>query len=185
MNSEETTDYIEICNKILLGATTCTELYDKIVNGPFTYRKETIMLGLGIVVLLLRNNNDQTIDRVALSRTEHAEGAQAISVKKFEEIRIPLSATNNALVQSVLQDRYTFVTDWTYMFIPALTAEEARLNQAGAAIDCSVIYPLSSLPSGGCMIFSYFEPMTKLTLNHHRFMAGYSAACGDALAGFK
>jgi len=181
MNTEEIKDFIEECNKSLPEATDKTELYSRIVNTPFLHRKETTLLGLGIVVLLLKNTADQTIDRVALSKTEHADGAQAISVKKFEEIRIPLAACNNVLVQVVLQDEYKFVTDWKYMFIPVLTAEEARLNQAGAAIDCSVIYPLSDFPEGGCMIFSYFEPMGRLTTAHHKFMAGYSTACAKAL----
>jgi len=181
MNSEEINGFIEGCSKNLPGARDETELYSRIVNTPFLHRKETTLLGLGIVVLLLKNSADQTIDRIALSKTEHAAGAQAISVKKFEEIRIPLNAHNNVLAQVVLQDEYKFVTDWKYMFIPVLTAEEARLNQAGAAIDCSVIYPLSDYPEGGCMIFSFFEPLSKLTNAHHKFMAGYSTACAKAL----
>lgn len=181
MNTEEIAAFTNQCVVGLADTSAPAKLYGRIVNTPFSYRRETTLLGLGIIVLLLTNKADGTIDRVALSKTEHADGAQAISVKKFEDIQIPLDATDNILVQAVLQDEYKFVTDWKYMFIPTLTAEEARLNQAGAAIDCSVIYPLSNLPSGGCMIFSYFEPMGKLTTGHHRFMSAYSAASADAL----
>lgn len=181
MNSDEINKYIEKCTSDLIRSGSSADLYNRIVNTPFLHRKDAIMLGLGIVVLLLKNTAENSIDRVALSRTEHADGAEAISVKKFKDIRIPLDAQDNVLVQVVLQDEYKFVTDWKYMFIPALSPEEARLNQAGAAIDCSVIYPLSGYTAGGCMIFSYFEPMSKLTNAHHKFMAAYSATCAQEL----
>ncbi|HEX8182739.1 MAG TPA: hypothetical protein VF575_04020 [Candidatus Saccharimonadales bacterium] len=181
MDPREIDTLIMECAKSLAVAHDKRDLYQKIVNTPFMYKRETTLLGLGIIVLLLKNDDQHTLDRVALSRTERAQGAVQISVKKFEDIRIPLDAKENILIHALDTDEFKMITDWKYMFIPALTAQEARLNQAGAAIDCSVVYPLSRLPGGGVMIFSFFEPMSTLTGLHHRFMRSYADACTTAL----
>lgn len=63
------------------------------------------------------------------------------------------------------------------MFVPELTAEEARFNQAGAGIACSVIYPLIAFGGNtpfGAMIFSYYEPRSSLAQQHHAFMKAYA-----------
>lgn len=156
-------------------------LYKAIVNAPFKDKLATTILGVGIIVLLIKNQASGTLDRIALSQTEQAEGAVSISVKPFTEIRIPLSAHDNALIQAMHSQEHRILTDWKYLFIPALTAQEARLNQAGAGIDCSVVYPLNDYENGGAMIFSYYEPMSRLTNVHHDFMRTYSTACAKAL----
>ncbi|HSH56058.1 MAG TPA: hypothetical protein VK983_04500 [Candidatus Limnocylindrales bacterium] len=184
MNSDSIDAFLSACTDRLASLKEGDDFYDSIVNIPFESRLEATLLGLGIVVLLLKNDKDGTVDRVALSRTERAEGAVAISVKKFEEIKIPLDEHDNVLVQAIHRDEFRIITDWKYLFIPALTPQEARLNQAGAAIDCSVVYPLSQFSRGGALIFSYFEPMSKLTNGHHRFMGGYAKAASEALERF-
>jgi hypothetical protein len=181
MNSDEVDAFANECIAKLDANLSRDELYEAIVNVPFFRKLETTRLGIGIIVLLLKNSKTGTLDRVALSKTDRAQSAVEISVKKFQDIKIPLSADNNAIIQAITKDEFKIVSDWKYLFLPALTSQEARLNQAGAAIDCSVVYPLSGLHSGGAMIFSYFEPLSKLTNYHHRFMNAYSKACATAL----
>lgn len=181
MNTKEIDAFAAACTEAIQQAASGGELFDAIVNAPFHGKLQATYLGLGIIVLLIRNEETGTLDRMALSRTDRAESVEEISVKKFDEIRIPLDASENALIQAIDRDDFKIVSDWKYLFIPALSSQEARLNQAGAAIDCSVIYPLSGYDRGGAMIFSYFEPLSKLTNNHHRFMRTYSRACAEAL----
>lgn len=159
-------------------------LFKTIVNTPFDDRLQATELGLGIVVLLLVNSKDHTLDRVALSDTERAQEAQKISAKPFHEIRIPLDYKENLLIDVVDELKPQFTDDWAGMFVPELSPEEARFNQAGASIACSAIYPL--IPFGtedaiGAMIFSYFEPLEKLGEKHRAFMRAYADTVSSKL----
>lgn len=152
-------------------------LFKAIVNTPFNDRLHATELGLGIVVLLLVNESDGTLDRIALSDTERAQEAQNISAKPFHEIRIPLTYKDNLLINVVDEHKPLFTDDWAGMFVPELSPEEARFNQAGASIACSALYPL--IPFGtekacGALIFSYFEPLETLGEKHRAFMKTYA-----------
>lgn len=152
-------------------------LFKAIVNTPFNDRLHATELGLGIVVLLLVSEENGTLDRIALSDTERAAEAQKISTKPFHEIRIPLGCKDNLLVNVIDERKPLFTDDWAGMFVPELTPEEARFNQAGASIACSALYPL--VPFGtekacGALIFSYFEPLEMIGEKHRAFMKAYA-----------
>lgn len=149
-------------------------LFKAFVNTPFTDKLLTTKLALGIVVFLMVNKAEQTIDRIALSDTEMAKGAVEYSEKPFEEIKIPVGYPTNIIAQALESGQYKYTEDWQYMFNPALTPESARFNQAGAGIACSVVYPLTGR-DGGAMIFSYYQPLSAIGDDHHQFMGGYAA----------
>lgn len=177
-------EYIDI-KELIAGHQQKDDLYRAIVNAPFKDRVAATNLGLGIVVLLLVNQKTKTLDRIALSDTDLAQGAVKMSPKPFKEITIPLDYADNILVTAIETSAPQQTSDWRYMFAPTLTPQEARFNQAGAGIDCSVVYPLVSgdKPPIGAMIFSYFEPISSIGEVHHAFMKSYSAMVSDALAG--
>lgn len=148
-----------------------------IVNTPFTDKLRATELGLGIVVLLLVNEIRKTLDRVALSDTDRASGAVAISAKPFHEILIPLGYKDNLLITALDTLEPQFTEDWADLFAPELSPQEARFNQAGAGIACSAIYPLvpfASKKAKGALIFSYFEPLSTITDTHEIFMKIYA-----------
>jgi hypothetical protein len=150
------------------------QLFETIVNAPFFDKRRITLLGLGIVVLLLVNKQTRTVDRIALSDTELAKGAVRMSVKPFKEIKIPLNYKGNFIAEAIRSERYQQTSDWQYLFAPDLTPEEARLNQAGAGIGCSFIYPLIDARHGGALIFSYYLALDKIEREHHDFMRNYS-----------
>ena len=159
-------------------------LFQAIVDTPFTDKLRATELSLGIVVLLLVDQKNQTLDRIALSNTEMAKGAVAISAKPFHDIRIPLTATSNALIKAIRSHQAQLTEDWADMFIPELTPEEARFNQAGAGIACSVMQPLMNFDGSeafGALIFSYFEPLSSLNDTHHAFMRIYAETVAASL----
>lgn len=157
------------------------ELFTAIVNTPFDDKKRIVPLGLGIVVLLLNNIKDGMLDRIALSQTEQAAGAVAYSAKPFKEIRIPIDNQENVINKVITTEKWQLTDDWKDMFIPALTPEEARFNQAGAGIGCSVIYPLASR-DGGAIIFSFYLLANDIGRAHHDFMSRYVSIADKALA---
>lgn len=160
-------------------------LFRAIVNTPFTDKLGATKLGLGISVLLLADEENATLDRIALSDTEMASGAVAYSAKPFHEIRIPLDYTDNLLIKSFHSKQYQVTEDWAPLFVPELTPEEARFNQAGAGIACSIVYPLLPFDAKrplGAMIFSYFEPLSSISARHHAFMRTYTDTVAAKLA---
>jgi hypothetical protein len=174
--------YLEELNKSLDSGDDDKKLFKSVVNAPFKDRRHSALLGLGIVVLLLVNKKARTIDRIALSDTELAQGAVEVSVKRFREIKIPLNYKGNFIAEAVRSGRYQQTSDWQYLFIPALKPEEARLNQAGAGIGCSFVYPLKNTRDGGAMIFSYFIPLNKIEPLHRDFMYRYSKLVSQVLS---
>lgn len=178
-------DYFSDLTSMLAAANSRAELYEIIVNAPFHDPRKTTLLGLGITVLLLVDKKDKMIDRVALADTDMAAGTLRMSSKPFNEIRIPLGYKQNFIARSIIDKHYMITSDWQYIFNPVLTPEEARFNQAGGGIACSVIYPLIGAGDGGAMIFSYYEGIDRITKEHHRFMSRYSILAEKAIKDFK
>jgi hypothetical protein len=168
-------DYFRELERELASCKSMRQLEHAIVNSPFSNRRATAMLGLGIVVFLLVNKKDRTIERIAVSDNDLAAGTFQMSAKPFKEIKIPLGFTRNFIAKAIKERHYMITSDWEYLFIPALTAEQARFNQAGGGISCSVVYPLSNIADGGAMIFSYYESIDRIKKDHHNFMTRYAA----------
>lgn len=164
----------------LAQATTDKELFTKIVDAPFSYKVETAFLFLGIIVLLLVNKETGTIDRIALSDTELAKNTMDVSVVPFREIKIMVDHPENIIAQAIQSGEPRDTTDWKYLFMPALTPEEARINQASAGIAYSAVYPLKAR-DGGALIFSYFQYEQQIGKDQTEFMQTYANLITQAL----
>ncbi len=171
--SAQNASYFAKLGAQLQTAKTDEELFNSIVNVPFEGKVSAALLGLGIVVLLQVNKKDKMIDRIALSSTQPAEETVRVTVKPFNEIRIPVDYPANSIAQAVKTGEYQKTADWTTLFTPALEPMQARFNQAGGGIGCSVVYPLKSR-DGGALIFSYFLPPDDVGSEQHSFMKSYS-----------
>lgn len=174
--------YFKKVREILGAAKTPADLYKAVVDAPFHDLRQTVHLDLGIIVLLLANKAEGTIDRIALSDTEPAQGAVKMSEKPFNDIKIPLGHSSNIIAQAIATNKPQSTHDWHLLFIPALSEEAARYNQAGAGIECSFVYPLAA-KDGGALIFSFFQPASNINGDHSSFMETYSALAGSYLRG--
>jgi hypothetical protein len=172
--------YFQKIEEILSTATARAELYKAIVNAPFHDLRQTTHLDLGIIVLLLANKGKGTIDRIALSDTEPAQGAVKMSEKPFNDIKIPLGHESNIIAQAIATGEPQNTHDWQLLFVPALSKEAARYNQAGAGIECSYVYPLKG-KNGGALIFSLFQPGSLIDDSHRAFMQSYAELVGSFL----
>lgn len=167
--------------KILLSAPNEQALFRAIVDTPFQFKVETTFLFLGIIVLLQLNPETNQIDRVALSNTELAKLTTDVSAVPFSDIKIDADNQENIIAAAIRTGEAHDTTDWKYLFTPALTSEEARLNQANAGIAYSAVYPLPAR-SGGAMIFSYFQYKDGIGKPQAKFMKNYSQLVTEALA---
>jgi hypothetical protein len=168
-----------------LAAADVKSLPGAIVNSPFKYKAEMVLLGIGIVVLLVADKESGQVHRVALSNTEMAEGTLRFTSKKFEDIKIPLNHAENIIIRAIQTQEPQMTDDWQYLFTPALSPGQARLNQAGGSIACSYVFPLEFAGNAGALIFSYFKEPDQINGDEHEFMAGYSKLVSDRLADAK
>lgn len=172
--------YFKQLNRILRDAQTDALLFEAIVNAPFKNKIKATHLDLGVVVFLQVNKQTKTIDRIALSNTESAAGAVKMSEKPFQQIKIPLGHWENAIARAISTGAPQFVSDWKYLFVPALDPSAARFNQAGAGIEFSAVFPLSAR-DGGALIFSYYQIDKNITQEHHTFMQNYAEMVNQEL----
>jgi hypothetical protein len=173
--------YYALLRELLNSASGDKQLFETIVNAPFSDRRRAALLGLGIIVLLLVDKETRTIKRVAASDTDFAKGAARMAVTPFGEIKIPLNYKGNFIAEAIRSERYQQTSDWTYLYAPALSPEEARLNQAGAGVACSFIYPLVYARSGAALLFSYYLPIDKIEREHREFMRTYGKMVTNSL----
>jgi hypothetical protein len=167
---------------LLAAAKTREELYQTIVNAPMhNFKVETAFLFLGIIVLLLVDKENGTINRIALSNTALAEATKQVSAKRFEDIKIPLVHTKNIIAEAIRSGEPQDTTDWRFLFEPALTKEQARVNQANAGIAYSAVYPLKGVGDGAAMIFSYFQYPENIGDEQKQFMEKYSQIVSESL----
>lgn len=167
--------YLSKISDLLNAAKNQKDLYRTIVNAPFHDPLFSTQLDLGVVVLLLVNDASKTIDRIALSDTYSANGAVRMSPKPFKEIRIPINNSENIIAQAIKSKQPKQTRDWKDLFVPDLTPQEARFNQAGAGIECSIVYPLSKDKVTGALIFSMYQPLDQIDARHHDFMSKFAA----------
>jgi hypothetical protein len=183
MNNMSEQELLETYRPLLIAAAKRgkSALYKAIVNTPFTDELGAAKLFLGIVVLLLINEKTQTIDRIALSDTRLAKGTLKMSVKPFRAIKIPIDYYENVIAEALHTGQPQATSDWRYLFEPALSAEEARFNQAGGGIGYSAVYPFTNGAPAGALIFSYYQFADLIKEPHHSFMSNYTELVSSVL----
>jgi len=169
----EADDYFAKLKATLENSKSADDLYEQIVNAPFSDPRRTTMLGLGVLTLCLQNKKARTIDRIAMSNTDMAQGARDITVKPFNDLIVPMDYKGNIVVEAIRSGHYQQTSDWHYLLTPVLKPEDSRMNQAGAAIASSFVYPLVGTDPKGAIIFHYFITMDRISNEHHNFMFRY------------
>ncbi len=166
--------------KAILADASTEDLYRTIVNAPFRDKLKTTFLFLGIIVLTLVDPETGTIQRVALSETELAKNTTEVSLVPFNEIKIPADHPENILAKAIKTNEPQDTTDWKFLFEPAMTPDQARINQASGGIAYSAVYPLT-IKGGGALIFSYFQYLHEIGDKQRDFMENYAKIVTDRL----
>jgi hypothetical protein len=173
--------YIKTLSELLSVPKSRQQLYHAIVDAPFHDPLSATYLDLGIIVLLLVSEDGKTIDRIALSNTVQAAEATRTSEKPFHDIKIPARYEKNIIAKAISTGKMQQTEDWKDLFVPALTPESARFNQATAGIARSLVFPIKVQPKGGAMIFSLFEiPESMADLD--KFIRTYTQLVSKALS---
>lgn len=166
--------YYDHLRTLLAKSTNDEQLFEAIANAPFHDKLQTTNLDLGMIVFVLVNKAEQTIDRISYSHTSPAHDAIKASPKTFQEIKLPLNNKVNVTCRAIQTDEPQMTSDWRYLFTPVISADAARLNQAEAGMGCSFIYPLINARDGGALIFSFYQTLDMIGPEHHEFMKTYT-----------
>lgn len=174
--------YLEALENILQSAKDDPSLFEAIVNAPFQDKAKSVLLNLGLIQMTLVNTKTNMVDRIALSDTEPAHGAVDISVLPFKAIHVPYDYQKNLIAKTIKTGKRHSTTDWQYLFIPALTPEEARFNQAGAGVACSFVHPLIGAGDGGALTYSFYQPIELVSDDTKTFMIEYTKLAAKHLS---
>lgn len=174
--------YAASLKKYLDGAINDPDLFERIVNAPFQDTMKSVLLSMGLLQMTLVNTKTNMVDRIALSDTEAAKNAVRLSVLPFKAIHVPYDFEENIIVKAIRTGKPQLTQDWQYLFIPALTPQEARFNQAGAGVACSFVYPLIGAGDGGALTFSYYQPLDVIGKDQRDFMQTYTTLAASFLS---
>jgi hypothetical protein len=165
--------YYRRLHELLSKPRTAHALFEMVVLAPFHQKIVSAYLGLGVVILLLVDEPHDTINSVAVSKTDAA---------KDTAVHLPLGHHRNAIVKAVVERAPQQITDWSLAFAPELTTQEARMNQAETGTECSVIFPIiRNNRVRGALLFGYLEPPEQIGTNQYDFMTRYSQLVADHL----
>lgn len=148
--------------KVILDSIDFKEVIQKICDSIF-YELDYLRLGYRIVVLALKNEEKQTLDRVAISRTSKAETGIASLPFLYKYLNIPLSAKDNYCIKSMEEKKLLITHYWPDILTPPLNEQEAIETQKKSEIKTSMVYPLLVKDKAiGIMIFSMIKNETEV-----------------------
>lgn len=167
--------------KILMENLEFEDVVNKVVNSLLVelgYLKS----GYRIVVLSLIDQEAGGLRRIALSQTEEARRATAVSTIPFEKIVIPFNASSNLGIKVLMTGKEAVTTYWPDLLSPPLTPEAALTNQRAAGITTSMVYPVSARGKPiGTLIFSMVKDYQDVTAEEKDLLIGYTDLIGLAV----
>lgn len=167
--------------KILMTNLNFDDVVYKVVNSLLE-ELGYLQSGYRIVVLSLIDEKAGGLRRIALSQTQEAQRAVAVSTIPFEKIVIPFSATSNYCIKVLTEKKPLVTTNWVDLLSPPLTPEAALTNQRSAGIKTSMVYPVFSGGKPiGTLIFSMVKDYKDVTDEEKDLLAGFTDLVGLAV----
>ena len=167
--------------KAVLETVDFEEATNKVVN---TFLTE---LGYGnngyeVVVLTLLDKKIQGLRRIAISKTQSASEFLAATPIPFQDIIIPLSATDNYSIKAIDQRKMLVTKSVADVLYPALSREWVENFQKTLGIKTSLIYPIVAKNEViGTLIFSLTKEKEQITFDEWSILNSYVGAVGIAL----
>lgn len=167
--------------RVILDTLDFEELAEKVTNVVFT-ELNYLKLGYAIIVLTLIDKPLNTVKRISISKTKAAQKALEKSPVQFEEISIPLSASNNLLVKAMNDKKIYFTHDLSDVLFPVASREIWNKIQEDCGIKTSMVVPIVSKSNSiGAMIFSLSKGIDKISRYEKEVLVGFTDAVGVAM----
>jgi signal transduction histidine kinase len=149
--------------KTILNSLEYNEVIQNVVDSILT-KLNYFEIGYKVVVLVLYDEKDKVLKRIALSQTKEAQKTKEVSAVKFEDIHTPITATQNLCVRAMLDGKIYSTSYFPDILTPPLTPENALESQKNAGIKASMIYPLmvNNNPLG-VLLFSITKELSEVS----------------------
>ena len=161
--SRETLAALWKIQKLILDTLDFTQVVQKIVDS-IAIELDYLKLGYRAVVLVLADEKAGVLKRVSMSQTSAAEAIMGAGKMTFDEIEVPLGATENFCVKTYIDHQIRITRDWKDILTPPMVEEEARRLQQVSAVKNSLVYPIMEREKCiGVMIFSLEKEASEMS----------------------
>lgn len=167
--------------KAVLETVDFDEATKKVVNIILT-QLGFINSGYEIIVLSLLDVKKWELRRIAISETQAAGRFLKETPIPFENITIPLTATKNLSVKSIVERKMFITENVSDVLYPALGKDWVEAFQKQLGIKTSIVYPILAKDKVlGSLIFSLSKEKNKLTEQEWSVLDSFVGAVGIAL----
>ena len=157
------------------------EATNKVVNIVLT-QLGYLNFGYQVIVLTLLDNEKNELRRIAISKTAAAQAFLDATPIPFEEISVPLTATENILVKAVSEKKRLITKEVADVLYPALSREWVQKFQDQLNIKTSIVYPLLAKEKVlGALIFSLNKESNKISDFEWKILDSFVGSVGIAL----
>src|SRR3989344_6255031 len=160
--------------KTILNSLEYNEVIQNVVDSILT-KLNYFERGYKVVVLVLYDEKDKTLKRIALSQTKEAQKTTEVSAIKFEDIHTPITAVQNLCVRAMLDGKVYSTSYFPDILTPPLTLENALESQRNAGIKASMIYPLmvNNNPIG-VLLFSITKDLSEVSADEKSLLQHFT-----------
>ena len=157
------------------------EAAKRIVNIVFT-ELGYINFGYEVVVLTLLDEKEKVLKRIAISETETAARFLKETPIPFEDIIIPLYATQNLLIKAITNKKRYITDNIAELFVPAVDPEWVRSFDDVVGNKASIVYPIIAKDRVlGVMIFTLSKSEREIKEEEWSILESFVGAVGIAL----
>ncbi len=185
IHSRNTLEALQRLEKIILDTLDFHEVIQKICDSVLN---ELYFLDLSyrVVILALVNPSEDNLQIVALSKTPEAQQLVRQTQIPFMEIQIPLSDSSNLVSQTCRDQHFNLTSDWSQIFSPTLSSDNARQAQQAGSIQTTTLVPvIAKGKSLGVIIFGVAKPQEMVSEEEKDLMQGFTDVVGIAVENAK
>jgi signal transduction histidine kinase len=178
---KSTTESLRRLQNVILNTLDFNQVVKNSVNSVFN-ELGYLDLGYRIVVLSLINEQEETLERIAISQTEDAKKALLATRVPFSKIIIPLNEADNLCVKAISTKSVYATTYWYDILRPVSNEADAAILQRKVGIKTSMIYPVFANGRAiGSIIFSMVKKYEEVTDREKELLAGFVDLVGLAV----
>lgn len=183
--TKQTIDSLWRLEKIILDSLDFKETVQKICDSILS-ELGYLQLGYRIVVLALINKEHQQLERTAISQTPEAEKALKVTPVPFQQITIPLTASENFCIKAITENKPYITHKWTDILVPPYSEEDALKVQEIVGIKTSIVLPIiyHGQPEG-VIIFSMIKDEKEVSNKEWDLIRNFSDIVGLAVQNSK
>lgn len=172
--SRNTLEALQRLEKIILDTLDFRQVVQKICDSVLN---ELYFLDLSyrIVILTLINDQENSLQVVAISKTPEAQKAMQATQVPFEKIQIPISESNNLAVKISRTQQIETASDWSQIFSPPLSSDNATATQQAAGVQASVVAPIVAKGKAlGVLVVGVAKTSEMITEDEQELIQGFT-----------